>query len=147
MVSKIIKNLLFLFLWCANIFSNDELAIKNIDIQNFETEVLQTALPLFFKISVLWCSSCIILQQIFEEMVLEFDGKAIFANANVDTFKNQDLLQKIFHDYQIIIGGFPVILVFYQGKYLKLLYVRGQDKESLKKTFYTVLENIEKGLL
>lgn len=146
MAQTIIKILFLVFSYSFTL-SNDGPLIKNIDLQNFEIEVLQPDLPVFFKISVPWCSSCKKLEPIFDEFALEFDCKAIFVSANVDSFVNQDLLQKIFHDYKIIIGGFPIILIFHQGKYIKLVYVRGEDKESLKKTLDIILNDIQKGLL
>lgn len=146
MVHKIMKHIrLLVFFYTTLVLGSDENLIKNIDIDNFETEILQAELPVFFKISVPWCAACKTMEIIYPEVVDEFKGSAIFANADIDLRQNTELLQKMFQDYKILISSFPVVLVFNQGKYVRCLSLRSDSQKDLSEKFNSILKDIEKG--
>lgn len=134
--------LLLLFLF-TNFFATAEHLVKNIASQEFEKEVLEASLPVFFQISVNWCPPCKILKPIFEELSVEFKDKAIFIKIDVALEQNRDMLQTVFRDYGVIISGFPVIFVFNQGKYINYFNARAPNKEELTKICNSFIEEIQ----
>ena len=139
------KNFFLLSIFLSKIiFSTDEQHfVKNIAPQEFEKEVLQENLPVFFQISVSWCPPCKILKPIFEELSVEFKDKAVFVVIDVALEENRDILQTVFQNYGVIIGGFPVIFVFNQGKYINYFNARIPDKEELTKKINLFFEQFE----
>jgi thioredoxin 1 len=140
-MKKFFLTMLFL---CNNLFATDQHLVKNIAPQEFEKEVLQACLPVFFQISVSWCPPCKILKPIFEELSVEFKDEAIFVEIDVALEENRDILQTVFQKYGVIIGGFPVIFVFNQGNYINHFNARIPHKEELAKMCNSFIEEIEK---
>ncbi len=139
------KKYFFLVLFLgAKLFTTNEHLVKNIASEEFEKEVLQANLPVFFQISVSWCPPCKILKPLFEELSVELKDKATFIEIDVALEENRDILQTVFQNYHVIICGFPAIFVFNQGKYINYFNARISNKEELIKTLNVFLEEINK---
>jgi thioredoxin 1 len=127
-----------------NLFALDKHFVKSIAPQEFGKEVLEPCLPVFFQISVSWCPPCKILKPIFEELSVEFKDEAIFVEIDIALEENREILQMVFQNYGVIIGGFPVIFVFNQGKYMHYFNARVSSKEELTQKLNLFLEEIKK---
>lgn len=57
--------------------------------ENFETEVLQSSVPVLVDFSATWCGPCQKIHPLVEELAKEYDGKAKVATVDVDN--NQEL--------------------------------------------------------
>jgi thioredoxin 1 len=75
---------------------------------NFETEVLQSAVPVLVDFTATWCGPCKILAPIVEKLADEFAGKVKIGKLDID--ENQVVTNK----YGI--RGVPTVIVFQGGK-------------------------------
>jgi thioredoxin 1 len=84
---------------------SDLLAITE---SNFETEVLQSELPVLIDFWAVWCGPCKMIAPIVEELAKEYVGKAKIAKCDVDS--NQQVAIK----YGI--RSIPTLLIFKNGQ-------------------------------
>ena len=92
--------------------------------QNFEQEVLQSAVPVFVDFWAPWCGPCQMMGPIVEALAGECDsGKIKIGKLNVD--ENQEIAGK----YQIM--SIPTFLIFKNGEKADQL-VGGVSKEKMK---------------
>ncbi|HAZ28591.1 MAG TPA: thioredoxin [Candidatus Magasanikbacteria bacterium] len=92
--------------------------------QNFEQEVLQSAVPVFVDFWAPWCGPCQMMGPIVEALAGEYDsGKIKIGKLNVD--ENQEIAGK----YQIM--SIPTFLIFKNGEKADQL-VGGVSKEKMK---------------
>lgn len=75
---------------------------------NFETEVLQSDLPVLVDFWATWCGPCMMLAPIIEELTQELNGKVKVCKVNVD---EQPLLATRFK-----IVSIPTVLLFEKGE-------------------------------
>jgi thioredoxin 1 len=76
--------------------------------ENFETEVVNSDVPVLVDFWAPWCGPCKMIGPIIEELAGEFDGKAKIGKVNVDN--NQDLAAKFG------IKGIPTVMLFKGGE-------------------------------
>ncbi len=98
-------------------------AIK-IESANFDSEVLQSDMPVLVDFWAPWCGPCKMLTPIIDDLAKEYDGKVKVTKVNVDD--NQELAAKF------NIKGIPTIMVFKGGEAVSTL-VGMQPKEQLAK--------------
>lgn len=74
---------------------------------NFETEVLQSDVPVLVDFWATWCGPCRMVAPIVEEIAQEYDGKVKVCKADVD--ENEDLAM----EYGVM--SIPTLMVFKNG--------------------------------
>ena len=82
--------------------------VMEFNTDNFETEVVQSDVPVLVDFWAPWCGPCKMIGPIIEELAGEFDGKAKIGKVNVDN--NQDLAAKFG------IKGIPTVMLFKGGE-------------------------------
>ncbi|MGI6455216.1 MAG: thioredoxin [bacterium] len=75
---------------------------------NFETEVLQSDVPVLVDFSATWCGPCQKMAPLVDELAVEFAGKAKVVKVDVDN--NQDLAVR----YQIM--SVPTLMIIKGGE-------------------------------
>ena len=90
---------------------------------NFDTEVLQSKLPVLVDFWAEWCGPCRMLSPIIDELATEFSGKAKVGKVNVD--QNQMIAER----YGI--RSIPTLILFKNGEIIEQI-VGSQTKEVLK---------------
>ena len=83
-------------------------ALKEINSDVFEKEVLSSSLPVIVDFWAEWCMPCKMLTPVIDELAKEYEGKVKFAKVNVDN--NTELATNL----QIL--SIPVLIVFNKGK-------------------------------
>ena len=83
---------------------------KTFDVtqQNFETEVLQSELPVLIEFTADWCPPCKMLAPIVGEIAQRYEGK--LRVGLLDSDSNQSIVQK----YDVL--GLPTLLLFINGR-------------------------------
>lgn len=76
--------------------------------ENFETEVINSELPVLVDFWAEWCGPCRMIAPAIEEIANEYDGKAKVGKINVD--KESDLAIR-YH-----IDAIPALLIFKNGQ-------------------------------
>jgi len=74
----------------------------------FETEVLQSSVPVLVDYWAEWCGPCKMLGPVLDELATEYAGKAKVAKVNIDDY--QDLAG------QFGIRSIPTLLIFKGGQ-------------------------------
>jgi thioredoxin 1 len=82
--------------------------VKDVNDANFETEVLQSNLPVLVDFWAEWCAPCRAMTPIVESVATKFAGTAKVVKVNVDD--NQSVTQRFG------IKGIPTLIVFKGGK-------------------------------
>ena len=76
--------------------------------ENFESEVLNSDIPVLVDFWATWCGPCMMLSPIIAEIAEELDGKVKVGKVNVDE------QQSLAMEYKI--ASIPTLLLFKNGK-------------------------------
>ncbi len=100
---------------------------KAIDINKdkFDSEVLDSEIPVLVDFWAPWCMPCKMMAPILDELASDMEGKIKIAKINDEESENQELAQK----YQI--QSIPNMKLFKEGKIIAE-FVGMRDKNSLK---------------
>lgn len=79
--------------------------------QNFDSEVLGSAVPVLVDFWAVWCGPCIVQGPIVEEVAKAMDGRAKVGKLNVD--ENPAMAQK----YMVM--SIPTLMIFKNGAVVK----------------------------
>lgn len=89
----------------------DHLIMGIVDIsdpQEWESQVMQSPIPVFVDFWAEWCGPCRMVGPVVEELAEEYDGKVKFVKVNVD---NANALASQYNVFSI-----PTLIVFKGGK-------------------------------
>lgn len=91
--------------------------------ENFQTEVIQSTVPVLVDFWAEWCGPCKALAPILDELAQEYDGKARIGKVDIDQHQNLAA--------QYGISAIPTLLLFQNGQVVDQL--RGlRSKRDLK---------------
>ena len=76
--------------------------------QNFEQQVLKSAMPVIVDFTAEWCPPCKVLAPIFEQVSKEYAGRLLFGKMDIDENPNTYI--------RFYIQGAPTLIVFSEGK-------------------------------
>lgn len=93
------------------------------DPKSWETEVMQSQLPVFVDFWAEWCGPCRMVSPVVEELAEEYDGKVKFVKVNVD--EANELASK----YNVF--SIPTLAIFKNGQ-IVAQQVGAASKESYK---------------
>lgn len=83
-------------------------SVKHFDSQNFQSEVLDSDMPVLVDFWAPWCGPCKAIGPVIEELAGAYAGRAKIGKVNVDD--NQELA------VQHGIRGIPTVMIFKGGK-------------------------------
>ncbi len=82
--------------------------MKQIDSKNFQSEVLESNVPVLVDFAATWCGPCQMMGPVLEQLSAEYEGKAKIVKVDIDA--SVDLAQK----YQIM--SVPNMIFFKNGE-------------------------------
>ncbi|MFC1952380.1 thioredoxin [Chloroflexota bacterium] len=82
--------------------------VNDIDDQDFDEEVLKSALPVLVDLWAPWCGPCRMVAPVIDKLAEKYEGKFKFCRLNVD--KNQQTASK----YRVM--SIPTLLFFKGGE-------------------------------
>ncbi|MDQ5952677.1 MAG: thioredoxin 1 [Patescibacteria group bacterium] len=84
-----------------------------LNASNFETEVLQSTIPVLVDFWAPWCGPCRMMAPVLEQLATEFEGKIKITKLNVDLPEHQLLA----HRYKV--QGIPNLQLFKGGNVIQ----------------------------
>lgn len=98
--------------------------------KNFQTDVLQSTIPVLVDFWAPWCGPCKIIGPVVEELAKEYEGKVKVVKLNVDD--NPESAGRF------NVMSIPTLILFKNGEPVKTI-IGAQPKESIKKAIDEVL--------
>jgi thioredoxin 1 len=98
--------------------------VAEVGDQNFESEVLNSSIPVLVDFWAVWCAPCRMLAPVVEAIADEFDGQAKIVKLNVD--------ENTLTSGKYNIKGIPTLLLFKDGV-VKEQIVGNTSKTSISK--------------
>jgi thioredoxin 1 len=102
------------------------------DTKTWETDVIQSSLPVFVDFWAEWCGPCRMVSPVVEELASEYEGKVNFVKVNVD--EANELASK----YNVF--SIPTLAIISKGQVVSQ-QVGAASKESYKNMIDKALEN------
>jgi len=102
------------------------------DTKTWETDVMQSPLPVFVDFWAEWCGPCRMVSPVVEELASEYEGKVNFVKVNVD--EANELASK----YNVF--SIPTLAIINKGQVVSQ-QVGAASKESYKNMIDKALEN------
>jgi len=84
------------------------MSVFKISQENFDSEVIESELPVVLDFWASWCMPCVMMGPVFESVSEKFSGKLKFGKVNVDE-ENE-----LANEFQI--RGIPTLVFFRKGK-------------------------------
>lgn len=91
-------------------------------MDNFETEVTNSDIPVFVDFYANWCGPCKMMAPLVDELAAEYEGKMKFAKCDID--ENMALASK----YRVM--SIPTFMIFKNGEKADML-IGGTSKAEL----------------
>ena len=98
--------------------------VEEVGDQNFETEVLNAAVPVLVDFWAAWCAPCRMLAPVVDAIAEKYEGKAKIVKLNVD--------ENIATSGKYNIRGIPTLLLFKDGV-IKESIVGNTTKDTISK--------------
>ncbi len=106
---------------------------KPVNTKSWQTDVMQSQLPVFVDFWAEWCGPCRMVGPVVEELAGEYNGKVSFVKVNVD--ESGELASK----YNIF--SIPTLAIFNKGEII-VQQVGAASKDSYKKMIENALAKI-----
>jgi thioredoxin len=107
------------------------MSVKNLTLENYEEEVVNSEIPVLIDFSADWCGPCQMMKPVFEELSSEYKGKVKFMK--LDTQAEEGLAMKF------RIQGIPTLVVMKEDKEIHR-FVGFMGRDQLKMQVDHVLE-------
>jgi len=102
---------------------------KPVNVKNWETEVMNSQVPVFVDFWAEWCGPCRMVSPVVEELASEYAGKVNFVKVNVD--ENNELASR----YNVF--SIPTLAIFNKGQIVEKKVsaaLKGSYKNMIDKT-------------
>ena len=91
------------------VFNHSTMGITQIsDTETWESDVVNSALPVFVDFWAEWCGPCRMVSPVIEELASDYEGRMSFVKVNVDQAANLASRYKIF--------SIPTLMIFNKGE-------------------------------
>jgi len=97
------------------------MTVTQLNLNNFESEVVNAELPVIIDFFADWCSPCQMMKPVFENLSSEYEGKLNFLK--LDTQEEEGLAMKFG------IQGIPALILIKDGKEIgRIVGYMGEDQ-------------------
>ncbi|MHC4960278.1 MAG: thioredoxin [Planctomycetota bacterium] len=97
------------------------MSVTSLNDDNFNTEVLQSDVPVMVDFYATWCGPCKALTPIVEKLAADYDGRVKVGKINIDEAPNTPV--------EFAVRAVPTIVFFQGGKAVNLMVGLKQEGE------------------